>query len=399
MSGTTIDGRGPVPTASEHFLGSHGEPGRGPLVVVTAALHGNEPTGVEAAERILRTLRDQRPRFRGELLVAIGNPPALEAGVRFLDRDLNRLWDRERVEALRRGDPSVSPTSEDAQMLGLLDLVEPRIDRALRAGRRVFHVDLHTSSADGCPFVTCGDTLRNRAFATGIPAPLILGLEEQIDGSLIEFLGDKGVVTLASEAGQHDLPSSVDHHESVLWFALVQAGCISRRAVHDLDSHEAGLRRASAGIDRIIEVHHRHRIRPEDRFRMEPGYVNFQRVYEGDLLARDVRGEIHADADGVVLLPLYQGLGEDGFFFGRRVRGWWLKLSWLVRRLRLTPLLARVPGARSEPVAGRIAFSVPLEERRALPLETLYLLGFRKIRERDGRVIVSRRRWDLSAPW
>jgi len=56
-------------------------------------------------------------------------------------------------------------------------------------------------------------------------------------------------------------------------------------------------------------------------FRMEPGFANIARVSTGTLLARDDGGEIRAPFDGLVLMPLYQAQGSDGFFFGRAVDG------------------------------------------------------------------------------
>jgi len=44
-------------------------------------------------------------------------------------------------------------------------------------------------------------------------------------------------------------------------------------------------------------------------------------VRAGTLLARDKAGEIRAREDGIVVMPLYQGQGEDGFFLGRAVAG------------------------------------------------------------------------------
>jgi succinylglutamate desuccinylase len=68
-----------------------------------------------------------------------------------------------------------------------------------------------------------------------------------------------------------------------------------------------------------VHVHHRHALWPDDGFRMEPGFANLQRIREGELLARDNHGEIRAPETGVLLMPLYQTLGDDGFFLGREV--------------------------------------------------------------------------------
>jgi hypothetical protein len=54
---------------------------------------------------------------------------------------------------------------------------------------------------------------------------------------------------------------------------------------------------------------------PADEFAMAPGFANIQPV-----VARDRSGEIRADEDCLLVMPLYQGKGDDGFFLGREVR-------------------------------------------------------------------------------
>jgi succinylglutamate desuccinylase len=44
-------------------------------------------------------------------------------------------------------------------------------------------------------------------------------------------------------------------------------------------------------------------------------------VHAGQLLAHDRRGELRAERDGILFMPLYQPLGDDGFFFGREESG------------------------------------------------------------------------------
>ena len=52
----------------------------------------------------------------------------------------------------------------------------------------VFVLDLHTTSASGLPFATVGDTLRNRHFAQSLPVTILLGIEEQLEGTMLEYL-------------------------------------------------------------------------------------------------------------------------------------------------------------------------------------------------------------------
>jgi succinylglutamate desuccinylase len=62
-----------------------------------------------------------------------------------------------------------------------------------------------------------------------------------------------------------------------------------------------------------------HTINEGDDFQMQPNYKNFQKVTKDELLAFDKNGEIRAQSDGLILMPLYQKRGDDGFFLVRRI--------------------------------------------------------------------------------
>ncbi|MCC5858673.1 MAG: succinylglutamate desuccinylase/aspartoacylase family protein [Ectothiorhodospiraceae bacterium] len=65
---------------------------RRPPLFVSAILHGNEPAGLEAVQRLLRAHR--RGPLPRELVIFVGNVHAAAAGVRRLDGqpDYNRIW-------------------------------------------------------------------------------------------------------------------------------------------------------------------------------------------------------------------------------------------------------------------------------------------------------------------
>jgi succinylglutamate desuccinylase len=52
---------------------------------------------------------------------------------------------------------------------------------------------------------------------------------------------------------------------------------------------------------------------------MRPGYANFQPIRRGEHLADDASGPVLAPEDGLILMPLYQSLGTDGFFLVQEV--------------------------------------------------------------------------------
>jgi hypothetical protein len=198
------------------------------------------------------------------------------------------------------------------------------------------------------------------------------------------------------EAGQHEAESSVDNHESFIWLAMVASGALDRSEAPGLGRLRERLERSSGGA-RVVEVRYRHPITQADDFKMESGYENFSPVRRGQLLARDSRGLVVARESGMVLLPLYQALGDDGFFLGRKVPSFWLRASELLRHLRVGDYVHLLPGVRRDR-ADQDLFFINRHVAKFLPLQVFHLLGFRK-RLRDGNMlIVCRRRFDFKGP-
>ena len=164
------------------------------------------------------------------------------------------------------------------------------------AGHRgpIVFLDLHTTSAEGIPFAIVADTLLNRRLALSISAPVILGLEEQLDGTTLNYMNDRGYAAVGFEGGQNEAPSSIDHNEAALWTILVATGCLREDSMEQAASARAALAARTRGVPRILEVRYRHAIEPADEFVMEPGYVSFQPVKRGEVLGRDRRGPVRA---------------------------------------------------------------------------------------------------------
>ncbi len=338
-------------------------------------------------------LERERPDYRGRLVFLAGNLRALRERTRFIDLDLNRQWTPRKLARLMRDGPHQGAV-EHAEQRALVEAIRDVIGES---SDRIYFLDLHTSSAEGPPFLTIGDTLRNREFAAKFPLPVILGLEEQVDGSLLEFLNNYGIVTLGVEAGQHDDRRSVERLEAVLWLALVAAGFIDSAVLGDLGRWRRVLSRDSRNIPRVIEVRHRHAIEPGDRFRMDAGFANLQQVRRGQPLASDAHGRVVCPEDGLILLPLYQGKGDDGFFIAREFRPFWLRVSGALRRLRVARLVRLLPGVRRHRAQHDVLIA-NTRIARLYPLEIFHLLGFRKLRQEGVDLLVSRRRHDLHPP-
>jgi succinylglutamate desuccinylase len=357
----------------------------GPTFLAQGGIHGNEPAGVEALRRVLAVLEQRGVAIHGRFVACRGNIQALVRGQRFVERDLNRSWLRTSVARLAARAPALD-TAEDLEQRELLALYEAC--HASRRGPMVF-LDLHTSSAEGPPFTCMADTLPNRRIADAIPVPMILGLEECIDGAVMEWFNERGQIGLAVEGGRHHDENSVDNLESAVWLALAASGVVARAEV-DERLHRDRLSRAARGAPHLLEIRYRHAIRPADRYTMVPGYVSFQPVTKGELLGQQQGGPVRATEDGLVLLPLYQGQGEDGFFLGRRVARFWFGLSAVLRRLHLSGLVRLLPGVRRDPDDPHRLLVDPAVARY-LVVQVFHLFGYRRLRPEGGRYAFSRR--------
>ena len=367
----------------------------GPLLLVTAGLHGNEPGGVHAARRVLAALREAAPPFRGRLVALAGNLEALRRGSRFLERDLNRAWWEDDLARLRRKDAPryTGELGELQELLAVLDeLLEGR-----DGGGDVVLLDLHSTSAAGAPFAITADTIQNRAVAFALGIPVILGLEELVEGTLLSFVGGKGHVAVVVEGGQNDAERTVEHLEAAVWRAMVAAGNLGPGDLTGIPQAEGRRTMEEVrGLPRAVAVCHRHGTLPEDEFRMEPGFTNFQRVRRGQVLAHSGRGPVvpvTSPLDGMLLLPRYQGQGDDGFFVGREIRPLWLVVSAGLRRLRVHRLLPWLPGVRRDPTNPQL-LRADLRLARWYTRQLFHLLGFR-YRRRQGNDLVFVRRPDV----
>lgn len=378
-----------APVHHRRYIGVR-QGGPGPTMIVMTGMHGNEPAGARAAQRVLERLERKSIEIHGRFLVLAGNIKALAEGTRFLDRDLNRQWTPEKLAELENRAVSDAEADEQRELLGA-------IREALNeSAGPVYFLDLHTTSAVSPPFVTVGDTLRNRQFARSFPLPLILGLEEQVDGALLEYLNNFGLITMGAEAGQHDCDGSVDRLEALLWLALRHAGLLLPDAA-DVSGYADVLRETSRGVPSVIEVRYRHAIHDQDDFEMLPGFDNFVPVAKGQIVAHDRNGPIRAQESGLMLLPLYQGKGEDGFFIARPLRVFWLHLSAFLRRLRIGAFLRWLPGVHRSGDQ-QLELTVDTRVARWCPLEVFHLFGYRKRRQAGNTLIVTRRAFDSDEP-
>lgn len=361
----------------------------GPTLICVAGIHGNEPAGLHALRRVLPALEDRREEMRGRIVALAGNMSALERGRRFIDRDLNRAWTSARIVQLRT-EGTAGGTVEDREQVELLEEIEHVLDSS---DGPVYALDLHTTSGPGGVFSAFTDSLPHREFAADFPVPMIFGLEELVDGTLLNLLSEHGIVALTVETGQHDEPASVDRAEAAVWIALVSAGILPERLVPEVTEARDLLRRAAGHLPRALEMRQKRDVLDGDGFVMRPGYSNFQRVRAGEVVAHDAAGPVAVAEGGRILMPLYQEQGEDGYFLVREFSPFWMGVSLAMRRAGLSRYVHLLPGV--SPVEGS-PDEVVVDKRvaRFYARELMRLLGFRQLEDEGDKLVMRRRPFD-----
>jgi succinylglutamate desuccinylase len=270
---------------------------------VITGLHGNEPDPVEA----LRSFRSLSAEFgglrRGRVAVFSGNRRALSVGSRYLDRDLNRGWTDGRLIRLEQELDPQGPL-EDAEQRELYRAVEHFLEAA--SGPRVVF-DLHSFSGEGRPFALGTDRGEHRRVARALGLSLVFGLQEALAGALSDFYDGRVEVCLAIETGRTGEPGIQERvREFMIRILEVFEMCAVGRFAP-----------LPAAEPEVLRVTYRHPVGREDAFHMLPGFLNFQEVARGELLARDAQGPLYAPHTGWLLMPLYQEVGSDGFFLAQ----------------------------------------------------------------------------------
>ncbi len=199
-----------APDLSPWLAGNTGVPGfttldsgrPGAHVAVTALMHGNELAGAIVLDQVLRS---RVTPCSGRLTLGFANlaaferfDPARPTASRFVDEDLNRLWDPAVLDGLRR-------SSE----LDRARAMRPLIDQA------DVLLDLHSMLWPSEPLILSGPTTKGRELgcAAGTPGLVVADSGHVSGPRLIDyprFTGPGAATAILVESGQHWKQRSVE---------------------------------------------------------------------------------------------------------------------------------------------------------------------------------------------
>ncbi len=293
------------------IIGTYTSNKKGPLLFVTGGVHGNEPSGVKALQKVFEELEKTKPQIEGTLVGVVGNKKALNVGQRFIDKDLNRTWTIENIE---KGEKD---TQEKKEMFEIIEVLEkyPESDFTKR-----YFLDCHTTSAATVPFISVQEVNDNDAWAHKFPTYIIRGFSDIVSGCIDHYMSRTGLTGFVFEAGQHTDERSVENHEGVIWLALKEACKLDLTKISCFPDCVDKFVKDNAPDQKTFEIIHRHGLEDSDEFIMESGFENFQKIEKGQLLAYQNGKEIRSEWDAHIFMPLYQSQGNDGFFVVEQVK-------------------------------------------------------------------------------
>jgi predicted deacylase len=214
-----------APDLTPWFEGNTGIPGfwrfdsgmPGPLVGVVALIHGNEIAGAIALHHLLSL--GVRPAV-GALVLGFANldayakfDPAQPTASRFVDEDMNRLWD-----------PAVLDGPRHSAELTRARAVRPLIDDL------DVLLDLHSMLWPSDELLLCGPSRKGRdlAFRIGAPALVVSDHGHATGKRLIDYPRfvdpDRPETAVLVEAGQHWEPATVETMLVTITALLAETG-------------------------------------------------------------------------------------------------------------------------------------------------------------------------------
>jgi succinylglutamate desuccinylase len=290
------------------IIGELGGTKKGPLIILIGGLHGNELTGIKAIERVFNKIREDNLEIHGKIIGLKGNKKAIEKKERYIDYDLNRCWTEEHIQHLSE---SHYVFAEDEEVLELNSIFE---ELSSYESTKKVCVDLHTTSSDNGNFIVVPELTSDDPVINALKLPLILDLEKHIKGTLLKYLTKMDFLAFAFEGGLIGSEVAVELHTAGIWEIMLSSGAVSPDYINGIMQIGTLLQTFASELPHKLRVRHHYWITEQDNFRMKPGYLNFQKVKAGEVIAHDRNGPIQIPMDGLIFMPLYQRSGNDGFF-------------------------------------------------------------------------------------
>jgi len=274
-----------------------------PLHVVFGCLmHGDEVGCLNPLVKIIQQIANPAgdvpsPLERFSFTFFLGNPEAAKAHQRFVQEDLNRVFDPKRLADSVCGKVVTSESKRAEQIRHLL--TDPDTD---------LFIDLHqTIEPSAQPFYIFRWDPQSVLWARALQGAKVLvtrNAEESFSPgnlSAAELFQDLGKPALTLEMGQKGESKEAADIVKKIFSRLTHLSTVDTNVwkTRDLKSLQTFKRVYSQSFE-------------DPSFQLKPGFQNFSSVRKGQIVGSSSKGSLHSPYDGVLLFPKYPPRDSKG---------------------------------------------------------------------------------------
>lgn len=260
------------------------------VVCIIGATHGDEPAGVYALKKLFDHLQNKEWVVQGiDIFGLIGNPDAYEKGVRFIDQNLNRMFQEKFLN---------NPTNLS------LEVVRAREIKGLFVSlknkyEKVYIIDVHSVSLSDLQMaVYLKDDLESKEIITRIsPISLNFAFDEGcVPGSTSECASSIGCTGFAIEAGSHASPNASLVALDIIERFLEDLSVFVEKKISykNVPYYVPGEKRTYTTLERII---------PQNNFRFTIEQASELFLPQGAVFGENSEGKIITKQDCYMMMP------------------------------------------------------------------------------------------------
>jgi succinylglutamate desuccinylase len=256
----------------------------GPTIAVLAGVHGNEMAGVIALQELLTSLNITK----GRLFIIYANPPAIEANVRMINKNLNRCFYK----------GNIGKTPEDIRAREIMHLLD-QCDALL---------DLHMFYDDnGLPFVICEDNALDIAQKFEVEI-ISTNWTEVEPGGTDGYMFLKGKIGICVECGPISKATEYKEFAKKTIYQFLNHYDMTNKELNNSKIPKRIIRASSAVY------------RNSKCFKLADGFHNFDKLKDGQTIATEQNKQYIANHNECIIFPNYTAqIGEESYIIGFEV--------------------------------------------------------------------------------
>lgn len=245
-------------------------PKPGNTSIILAGVHGNEPCGVKAIEKLLPKLKIKR----GKVIFLLGNPDALDENVRFIEQNLNRMF----AESNR------DYTSKEK---GSYEYKRAKFIKMFLKDASAL-LDIHSTRNECIPFVFAEKNAFNivKYFPKEVKR-IVSNINELEPGGTDGYMLESGKIGICVECGQHQ---SKKAEKVALKSIIAFLECRGH-----IDGHRKKTSKKECITMRSIYI------TKTNSFKLSKKFTDFEEIRKGQLIGMDGTKEIRSSKDCLIV--------------------------------------------------------------------------------------------------